>query len=794
MVSSVDKAKETENLGDILTQYHGFFPFLVDLFKKLYQISPIDPAISAIKIHILRRVTPFFVFIQLVAAVCLIVSIWNLPDHLVFVIIAFIGVLIIGLAAYLFLVREHHLRQAPAIYILRIFSVCLGVFWLSIVAFVLPTESQIGQLLSCVFVMALMASAVLFLPVAGASVLFSSILGGGTVFIILLTWYHSHYQEIYLIGAILFSVYTVFIILSCGLIRELLIGYLINHYYLEQRNAILTLLLGDTSDIASDWLWETNAEGVLTGVSPSFVQALKLEENTLYTRPFVEIMTQTAGAPDETNHAERIERLRECLSQRIFFRDLIVKVSKGDGVYYWSLSGRPMFKDRIFVGYRGVGTDVTHIHNIHRKASFRARHDELTNMPNRTAFFDDMEFYLVEAEQRHEEFALLNIDLDGFKYVNDHYGHHMGDYVLTQVVTRISRSLEENDVLYRIGGDEFVLIDKGTEKEEITRKAQKLIETITSEPIKLKEAAYWSPGVTVGIALSKGGHEGITDLLAASDLALYEGKKRGGNCFVFFAPELETVAQRKLNLLRDLEKALEEGDISLNYQPFYDAQTQKLKGFEALLCWRHALYGRILTEQLISLAEDSGLIQRLGLFVLTKAADFALSWPDDLILSINLSPGQLMRENFVSEWLEALNSTQFPAHRLQIEITETIFMKQSPVTFAKLHELREYGMAITLDDFGKGFSCLGYLYFFPFSKIKMDRLFVHDMLRDQRAATIVKSVVNLTIDLGISLTIEGVESQEQYDYIVSLGCTEVQGFYFAKPLPPEKVLNLIARK
>ncbi|MDF7673181.1 EAL domain-containing protein [Acetobacteraceae bacterium ESL0709] len=793
MVLPGNTSKEPESLGDILTQYHGFLPFLVDLFKKLYQLNPIDPAISTIKIHILRRVTPFFVFFQLIAALCLIASIWKMPDSLLFTVVVFIGVMIIGLTVYLVLVREHHLRQAPAIYILRIFAVCLGIFWLSVISFILPIEPQIGQLLCCVFIMALMASAVLFLPVAGASVLFSSILGSGTVLVIMLLWYHSHYQSAYLIGAVLFGIYTALIILSCGLIRELLIGYLINHYYLEQRNAILTLLLGDTSDIAGDWLWETNAEGVLTGVSPAFSHVLGLEEKTLYTRPFVDIMIQTAGVSDGDNAAENVKRLQDCLNQRIFFRDLIVRVQKEGEVYYWSLSGRPMFKDRVFTGYRGVGTDVTHIHNIHRKASFRARHDELTNMPNRTAFFDDMEFYLVEAEQEQEEFALLNIDLDGFKEVNDNYGHHMGDYVLTQVVTRISRALEEADTLYRIGGDEFVLVDKNTNRQKATTKVQQLIDIITSEQIKLKEGVFWTPGVTIGIALSRGGHEGIMDLLSASDLALYEGKKRGGNCFVFFAPELETVAQRKLNLLRDLAKALDEGDISLLYQPFYDAQTQKLKGFEALLCWRHALYGRILTEQLISLAEDSGLIQRLGLFVLTKAAKFALSWPEELILSINLSPGQLMRKNFVSEWLEALDSTRFPAHRLQIEITETIFMKQSPVTFAKLYDLRERGMAITLDDFGKGFSCLGYLYFFPFSKIKMDRLFVRDMLRDQRAATIVKGVVNLTIDLGISLTIEGVESQEQYDYIVSLGCTEVQGFYFARPMEPEKVMELIAQ-
>ncbi|QHI96155.1 EAL domain-containing protein [Aristophania vespae] len=785
--------RTSDNLGNVLTQYRGFGPFLVSMFKNIYKINPVDPAISTIKAHILHSFAPIFAVLQLIVAFCLTFFLWDVSGSVASISLIFTAILIIALSAYFFFVKEQHLMRAPAIYVLRLFALCLGIFWVTILVTIFPKESDIGQLIACLLVMALMASAVLFLPVAGASALFSAVVGLGTCAVILYDWAKFHHETLYLLGAIIFFIYTCIVVLSCALIRELLIGYLIKRYYLEQRNAILTLLLGDTSDIAGDWLWETDDEGALTGVSPSFKHALNVQEDVLYEQPFVEIMLQKASQNKGKSFFEDMERLKECLEQRLFFRDLIVEVQKENETRYWSLSGRPLFQDQKFVGYRGVGTDVTHIHNIHRKASFRARHDEMTNLPNRTAFFDDMEFYLVEAEQSQEVFALLNIDLDGFKSVNDQYGHHAGDYVLSQIAITLNKILGEGDTLYRIGGDEFVLINKKTSKEKANLIAQDLIKAITSKPITIKEGASWTPGVSIGIVLTKGGMETVTDLLAASDLALYEGKKRGGNCAVFFDSELETLAQRKLSLLRDLSLALDEGEISLRYQPFYDAQTQKLRGFEALLCWKHSLYGRILTEQIITIAEESGLIQKLGLFVLAKATEFAASWPEHLILSINLSPGQILRKDFINEWLIVLDGTKFPPHRLQIEVTETIFMKQSAATFAKLHKLRDRGMAIALDDFGKGFSCLGYLYFFPFSKIKLDRLFIRDMLRDQRAATIVKGIVNLAVDLSISLTVEGVESREQYDYIVGLGCSEVQGFFFAGPLPPKTVIQLISK-
>lgn len=310
--------------------------------------------------------------------------------------------------------------------------------------------------------------------------------------------------------------------------------------------------------------------------------------------------------------------------------------------------------------------------------------------------------------------------------------------------------------------------------------------------------------------MARGGSDDVEALLAASDLALYESKKRGGNNFCFYDASLESLARRNrvlgadlADLLRVTETHDESGQadatgekIEIRYQPFFDAQSQVLTGFEALVSWRHEEYGRIMPDQIIALAEEAGLMEKLGMYVLEHAASFACTWPKNrrsknLVLSVNISVSQLLEDHFVEDCLTILQKTGLQPEQLQLEVTETIFMRKIGATSVKLNNLREHGISIALDDFGKGFSCLSYLHYFPFSKIKLDKLFVQDMLHESRAASIVRAVIGLAVDLGVAVTAEGVETEEQLRQLVRLGCTEVQGYLFARPLRAEDVMRFV---
>lgn len=670
-------------------------------------------------------------------------------------------------------------------WILKGLNFAFALCWSTLPPIVFPYGDANDRVLVAGIMVGLTATTITLMPLAGMGEVIALMLILSCCNALFQAWEIDHGSFYFYVGIEL-AIYLFFILSLTMAVRTLFTAFLVNRYSLEQRNSIVQLLLRNADDDTGDWLWETCASGRLQNVSASLASAFSNNREWLENRIFFDILSGLAG-PSAFDGDERtgLARLRQCLDNRIFFRDIVVSGTLHGQQRFWSLSGRPVFQERTFIGYRGVGTDVTQTHWAQENASFRARHDLLTGLPNRGAFLDDMKTYLIEAERTGEAFALLNLDLDGFKQINDRYGHSDGDEMLRKVTVVLSRTLSERHRLYRFGGDEFMLLERQTTPAQAANTATGLINALTNVPIRIGKGVRCAVGISVGIVLSIGGSERIGSLLEASDLALYEAKNLGGHTHRFYNPELRTVAKRNRDLIRALPEALDTGTLGIVYQPFFNTQSQKLCGFEALIRWAHPEYGRVPPERIIQLAEEAGLIHRLGVYVMEKACFFAREWTEGLVLSINVSVGQLEAPAFLKDTFRILEKTGFPARSLQIEMTENIFMEPDAATFTLLSRLQSAGISIALDDFGKGFSSLGYLRFFPFSKIKLDGLFVRDMLRESRAASIVRAVVDLSIDLGVAVTAEGVESQEQLSYLRRLGCTEIQGYLLSHPLSPD---------
>ncbi|TPW35260.1 EAL domain-containing protein [Oecophyllibacter saccharovorans] len=647
---------------------------------------------------------------------------------------------------------------------------------------------------------------IFLISVSCASILYLCLINGPLLWE-LITLHHQTHKPYYTACTLMVISNLLFVFLASTVLRVLLVGFQANRLFLHQRDRILALLLGGSEEGRRDWLWETDAKGRLQNVSAGLAHMLRASPGSLDGRKFVQVLQHEIRLREKPgqrlSRARRVSvpysqmaslnHLQDCLERHVFFRNLVICVVVEGKPRYWALSGRPVFHDQVFQGYGGVGTDVTEAHQAQKVALFQARHDVLTGLANRAAFFEDMGAYMVHNAQWSENYALFCLDLDGFKAINDRYGHAAGDEALKIVASRLSGALGEKAQLYRIGGDEFIALVKEAEPDSAAPLAERLLETLAS-PVVLKDGVPCTLGLSIGIFLGdNSGPQTVEQVLACADLALYESKRIEGSCFSFYKPDMERGLQRDRQLIRDLTTALQEETLDIVYQPYFDLQSQGLLGFEALISWTHPEYGRLPTDEVIKLAEESGLIYEVGLYVLRHAMAFAQTWPETVALSLNVSALQLRTESHREEWVRALLAGGLPLERLQLEVTESIFMDLSPALYAKLDQLRARGVRIVLDDFGKGYSCLAYLNFFPFSKIKLDRLFVSEMLYNPRAAAIVKSTIGLAVDLGLAVTAEGVETVDQYDFLVRLGCTEAQGYYFSRPLRPEAARALMKK-
>jgi len=444
-------------------------------------------------------------------------------------------------------------------------------------------------------------------------------------------------------------------------------------------------------------------------------------------------------------------------------------------------------------GWVATHLDVTEQRRSEAKITHMAQHDALTDLPNRVLLRERMEHAIAVTRNGGLDLAVLMLDLDRFKEVNDTLGHPSGDALLRAVAERLRGCVTETALIARLGGDEFAVIDYVTNPAVEAAALAEAIREALCEPFDLGDHRV-TVGTSIGVAIAPRDGNDSDVILKCADLALYSAKSGGRGAFRFFEPELDELMHARRNLEREMREALAGGQFELHYQPVVSAATGKTNGFEALLRWHHPKRGLVLPGEFIPLAEETGLIVPLGEWVLRTACAEAAKWPADVRIAINLSPAQFRSKELVPVIVGALASSGLAPHRLELEVTETVIMHDSEAVFAVLAELRELGVRIALDDFGTGYSSLSFLQRFPFDKVKIDRSFVQELSSARAEARhLARAVVRFAVSLGKTTTAEGVETKEQLDILREEGCGETQGYYFSRPMPASNVARLLRR-
>ena len=544
-------------------------------------------------------------------------------------------------------------------------------------------------------------------------------------------------------------------------------------------------ILADYEETGQGWFWETDRRGNLTYLSGPVAETLGRDLKQLMGRPFTELF----NLKEQSGDGERT--LTFHLSARSSFSDLAVRAAVNDEERWWSVNGRPTYDTfDNFAGFRGSGTDLTEKRRSQEHASRLAHFDSLTGLSNRFRMSQTLEKILLALQVHNRACAVFLLDLDRFKQVNDTLGHPAGDALLKHVAQRLERVVGKMGRVGRLGGDEFKVILPGKiEREMLAQLAERVIESL-SQPYSI-EGSRVMIGASVGIALAP--DDGVTSeaLIRNADLALYAAKDGGRGRHHFYAADLHSDAEERRKMEEDLRDAVTTGGLELYYQPVVQVSTEKITGFEALLRWNHPQQGWISPARFIPVAEDTGLIAPIGEWALRKACQDLATWPESVRVAVNVSPLQFANPSLPLIVTNALANAQVSADRLELEITESVFLNDDEGTDQMFKSLKAIGVRLALDDFGTGYSSLGYLKTAPFDKIKIDQSFVRGATQPgSRNGAIISSIVSLAEALGMETTAEGVETLDELDLVRMLGCSHVQGYIYERPL---SAMNAMAR-
>jgi diguanylate cyclase (GGDEF)-like protein len=447
---------------------------------------------------------------------------------------------------------------------------------------------------------------------------------------------------------------------------------------------------------------------------------------------------------------------------------------------------------RLIEANQRLKEEIADREELQARSQYLAYHDSLTGLGNRLLFKEQLEEALKDVSVTPHPLAVLFLDLDGFKAVNDTLGHSVGDLLLKSIAAKLRDLLPSTDRVARLGGDEFAILQISSPQPTSSFSLAEQIIEVVGHPHNI-EGHDVSVGASVGIAVACPGEMDTENFLKSADLAMYAAKSEGRATYRLFDPQMDAAVQTRRSMERDMRTALAQGGFSLCYQPLVNLQNKKVTAFEALMRWDHVERGAVPPSVFIPVAEEMGLIVQIGEWALRQACSQAVEWPDDIRVSVNLSPLQFSKGNLVSTVMSALASSGLSPSRLELEITESVLLEKTERNIAILNQLRRMGVRISMDDFGTGYSSIGYLRSFPFDKIKIDRSFVRDLMVDEGSLAIVRAIAGLGLSFGMTTTAEGVETEEQMRCLNLEGCIEVQGYLYSKPVPADEIGGLLVR-
>lgn len=558
---------------------------------------------------------------------------------------------------------------------------------------------------------------------------------------------------------------------------------------LAEKDEVVSLLLREFEEGDADWLWQIDASRRIVAASPRFAFAAGREPKDIEGMPLTQLIAGKAW--EAGNLPPSLHALSDKLTKRESFSNLVVKVLGETKTFWWELSASPRYDDNgTFIGFRGVGSDVTESRESAEKIARLARYDTLTGLPNRLQLTEALDRALSECEQWKTRCGFLMIDLDRFKSVNDTLGHLVGDRLLAQVSLRLRSLMGKDEMCGRLGGDEFGVVMRDTgDGQRIADLAGRIIDVL-SRPYEV-DAHTLFIGASVGSANGIRDGRTVETLMRSADLALYQSKDEGGGRHNVYEPKLHSHAEERRTMEIALRKALEKDEFSLAYQPVVDAASESLVGFEALLRWYNPEFGQVSPSRFIPLAEDARLVVPIGNWVLHRACREAVSWPADVRVAVNVSAEQLYELDFVDTVVEALSEAGLAPQRLELEVTESVFLREGSRAGETLDRILALGVGLSLDDFGTGYSALGYLSKTRFTTIKVDRSFVQGAARGlPESIAIIRAVVAMADSLGMSTTAEGAETEKEVRVIRDLGCKKIQGYYYGRPMAAEDVAEL----
>ncbi|MFL6847906.1 MAG: putative bifunctional diguanylate cyclase/phosphodiesterase, partial [Sphingomicrobium sp.] len=530
-----------------------------------------------------------------------------------------------------------------------------------------------------------------------------------------------------------------------------------------------SLLLQEYEQRGVGWLWSVDADNRVTYVS--------LRMSTMLGKPAGQLLGHSFPAL-LGGHAE----LGRVLLEKQPFNSLEMELNTARGARWVSIAGDPIVDTAgRFEGFRGVGSDITEIRQTQERLTHLANVDVLSGLPNRGRVRQLLGEALRSATGGNVPCAIMFLDLDGFKPVNDTFGHPKGDAVLRAVAKRLVDEVGEAGHVGRMGGDEFaIVVTDAQSRKTVEQLADRIIQAI-KEPYMIDQTEI-RIGVSIGCAFGPIDGATVDDLILKADLALYQAKDAGRGCARYFSSELQSEQEDRVRLESDLRSAIASKQFHLAFQPLVNAKTQKLVGFEALIRWNHPQRGFVPPNVFIPVAEETGLMPVIGAWVIDEACRAAASWPEPITVALNISPKQIIQPNLPNLVSEALARHKLPGNRIELEVTEGVFLGDNGSTLDVLKRLRALGVGIALDDFGTGYSSIGYLNKAVFHKLKIDGSFVREAGSRPENVAIIQSIVQLAKSFRMSITAEGVETAEDFERMRDLGCDSIQGYLFGKPL------------